>query len=243
LTHLKDIQIIDLKNELYKILWRYKETVVKIKVDDLTIGKRIITLIYEARKSLDGYTRIHPDFFTSLFPLDPKPIAPEVASLMADAAYKANVGPSAAVAGALVDIAVKDIPSSFLLVENGGEIFAQVDRTATVSINAGTSPFSKHILFNLTREDGAVGIGTSSASIGHALTFGEADAATVIADTTALADAAATAICNAVVEPISKTSLKEGVRTAKKIAGVKGTVIIAGKYMIAWGDLPKFSSR
>ena len=58
----------------------------EIKVDDLAIGKSIINLIYETRKSLDAYTRIYPDFFTPLFPLDPKPTAPEVASLMADAA-------------------------------------------------------------------------------------------------------------------------------------------------------------
>lgn len=242
MTNLRDIQIIDLHDGLYKILWEYKETKVTIKIDDLTAGKLVVTLIYEARKSLDLYTHIHPDFFTSLFPIDPKSSAPEVAFLMADAADKADVGPSAAVAGALVDIAVKDISAAYLLVENGGEIFAQVDRATPISINAGTSPFSKRILFNVTREDGAIGIGTSSASIGHALTFGDADAATVISDSAAVADAAATAICNAVVKPISKTSLKEGVRIAKKIKGVKGTIIIAGDYMIAWGDLPQVSS-
>ena len=242
MIRLGDIQITDLSDGLYKVCWEFKETKVKMKIDDIAVGKSIINMIYEARKSLDAYTRAHSDFFTSLFPLDPKRSAPEVASLMVDAAYKADVGPSAAVAGALIDIAVKDINTSYLLMENGGEIFAQVDRTATISINAGTSPFSKQILFTVTKKDGAMGIGTSSASVGHALTFGDADAATVIADTTALADAAATAIGNAVVKPISKAALKEGVRIAQKIKGVKGTLIISGDYMIAWGDLPQVSS-
>ena len=89
MTRRKDIQIIDLTGGLYKVSWKYKETKVKMKVDDISIGKSIINVIYEARKSLDAYTHIHSNFFTSLFPLDPKRSAPEVASLMADAAYKA----------------------------------------------------------------------------------------------------------------------------------------------------------
>ena len=124
--------------------------------------------------------------------------------------------------------------TSYLLVENGGEIFTQVDRPTAISINTGTSPFSKHILFNLTREVGAVGIGTSSASIGHTLTFGEADTATVMSDTTALADAAATALGNIVK---AADDIPKAIEKAKSIEGLRGVVIIVGDKMGVWGKV------
>ncbi len=176
-----------------------------------------------------------------MFPVDPKPSAPDVAFLMAEAASKADVGPLAAVAGALVDVAVKDVDASYILFENGGEVYARVDRPAIIGIHAGSSPFSGKILLSVNEGECPIGVGTSSASVGHAVTFGEADAATAVADNTALADAAATAICNKVEGSTIEYSLRKGVDAAKKIRDVRGTLIIRGHHMIAWGRLPRLS--
>lgn len=225
---------------LYLLRIAYKETRATLKIDNETLGIRILQRLYRARKALDRYLKIHPEFFKSLFPLDPRPSAPETAFLMAEAAYRADVGPSAAVAGALIDAAVNDAEANHILLENGGEVYAKVNRETKVGIYAGPSPFSNKIKLILKGGENPLGIGTSSASVGQALTFGEADAAIAIADSTALADAAATAICNAVEGP-NLPSLKMGIRTAKKIKGVRGTIIIAGSYMMAWGNIPRLN--
>ena len=236
-------QITKIDNKLYLIKWNYKETIVSMKIDDTSKGIEIIKKMYNARISLDLYGKIHPQFFSSFFPLDPKPLAPEVAFLMAEAAYKTNVGPMAAVAGALVDTAVNDVDTDYLILENGGEIYVNVDRQANVGIHAGPSPFSGNIILKIKRNDCPLGLGTSSASVGYAISFGEADAATVVSDTVALADAASTAICNTVDESSIELSLKKGADTAKKIEEVKGVIIIRGSRMIVWGKIPKLTIK
>jgi ApbE superfamily uncharacterized protein (UPF0280 family) len=225
------------------ILWlTYKETRVHLSIDDEASGIKILNRLYEARRALDKYRWIHPEFFQSLCPVDPKPSAPEAASMMAEAAYRADVGPSAAVAGALIDTAVSDVEANHIILENGGEIYAKANREVRIGIHAGPSPFTGKIKFIIKGGEPPIGIGTSSASVGYALTFGEADAATAIAENAALADAAATAICNA-VEGSNPIWLRRGVETAKKIRGVKGTLIIKGSQMVAWGSLPEISIR
>ncbi|MEM2123308.1 MAG: UPF0280 family protein [Candidatus Bathyarchaeia archaeon] len=223
------------------ILWMtYKETKASLMIDDEILGINILNRLYEARRALDVYRMIHPEFFRSLSPLDPKPSAPEVAFQMAEAASRADVGPSAAVAGALIDAAVKDVNTEYIILENGGEIYAKVDRETKIGIYAGPSPFTGKVVFTINGGDPPIGVGTSSASVGYALTFGEADAATAIADNVALADAAATAICNT-VEGSDPIWLRRGLRTAKNIKGIRGAVVIKGSHMMAWGDLPKVS--
>lgn len=234
--------IITRDKEFSLLKMAYKETRASLKIDDETIGIKILDRLYRARKDLDRYLKIHPEFFKSLFPLDPKPSAPETAFLMAEAAHKADVGPSAAVAGALIDTAIGEAEANHILLENGGEIYVKVNRETSVGVYAGPSPFSNKIKLTFKCGESPTGIGTSSASVGQALTFGDADAATAIADNTALADAAATTICNA-VKGSNLTSLRMGIRTAKEIKGVRGTIIIKGMYMIAWGNLPRLDYK
>jgi ApbE superfamily uncharacterized protein (UPF0280 family) len=126
--------------------------------------------------------------------------------------------------------------------ENGGEIYLKVNRTATIGINAGASPLSGTIILTVKKEDCPLGLGTSSASVGHAISFGEADAATVIADNVSLADAASTAVCNTVEGEAIVSSLKKGITKSKTIKGVRGVLIIRGHHMIAWGNIPKLET-
>ena len=57
---------------------------------------------------LEIYVRANPKFLHSLMPI-PVPEEPLVAKLMAQASEKAGVGPMAGVAGAIADLAVKDM--------------------------------------------------------------------------------------------------------------------------------------
>ena len=61
-----------------------------------------------------------------------------------------------------------------------------------------------------------------------------ADAAVVLAKSTALADACATAVCNLIQD---ENDLSEGVESAKKIPGVTGGIIILKDKMTLWGKI------
>ena len=72
--------------------------------------------------------RANPKFLHTLTPI-PAPEKPLVAKLMALAAEKADVGPMAAVAGAIADLAVEDmkrVGCEVAVVEDGGEISAVI---------------------------------------------------------------------------------------------------------------------
>ena len=79
-----------------------------------------------------------------------------------------------------------------------------------------------------------MGICTSSGRVGPSLSFGRADAVIVLCPSTALADAAATAIGNLIKEA---GDIPKGIAFAQGIAGLKGVVIIMQDKMGVWGDI------
>jgi len=194
------------------------------------------------RTLLEEYLRRHRIFLYSLIPIEVDEEAPRVARLAADAALAAGVGPSAAIPGAIADLALEEMlacGASVCLVENGGEIAAKSRRPLNVAIYAGDSPLSSRVGFRLEPEDFPVGIGTSSASVSHAFSFGEADAAVAVTDTAALADASATAICNAVAGDDAEASVQAGLDAAEKIPLLRGALVIRGEYVGSVGRLPR----
>jgi len=193
------------------------------------------------RASLEAYVAENPYYCYSLEPVEVERWAPEAVKLAAEAAFKAKVGPMAAVPGALAELALQAMAEQKAkvgVVENGGEIAAFTDRPLTVAVYAGNSPLSGRIGFVLSPEETPIGIATSSATVSHAINFGEADAAVALAESTALADAAAKAACNAVKGEI-KASIRKGLEAALKVPGVRGALIVRGKFFGAAGRLPR----
>jgi len=198
--------------------------------------------IVHHRKYLERYIKDHPDYELSLEPINYEDDAPEVVKLAAFSAELANVGPMAAIPGALAEIAVKDMAhqdSLVNLVENGGEIASISNKPINVGIYAGSSPLSGHIGFQLSPEDSPIGIATSSATVSHALSFGEADAVIITARSCALADAAATAVCNAVKGSDVEASVQSGLEVAETIPQIRAAMIIRGKCIGKIGKLPR----
>ena len=118
------------------------------------------------------------------------------------------------------------------IVDNGGDIALSSDRNVTVGIYTG-NPFFKDIGFCVEPVE-FIGICTSSATIGPSISFGNADASCVIAETGwCLADAAASALGNA------SFNAYEGFNAIKKIKGVDGALVISGGALAMWGKLPK----
>ena len=168
------------------------------------------------------YVRANPKFLHTLTPI-PAPEKPLVAKLMAEAARKADVGPMAAVAGAIADLAVEDmkrIGCEVAVVENGGEIYAESNQPVDVAVAAGEEPLSKRFGFRLT--EFPIGVATSSGRFSHALSFGDAEAAMVFCKNATLADAAATAVGNVVKGEDAKAGIQAGISRGLSIEGVEG---------------------
>ena len=96
------------------------------------------------------------------------------------------------------------------------------------------SPFSGKLAVEISPSDAGTGVCTSSGTVSHSLSFGKADAALIISDNAALADAAATAVGNAVK---SKDHIEKGIVLARSIDGVKGVLIIVKDKLGSWGEI------
>ncbi|MDI6800007.1 MAG: UPF0280 family protein [Actinomycetota bacterium] len=192
--------------------------------------------VIKYRGQLESYITVNPTFETSLVPVAPSIIAPEIVARMCAAARRANVGPMAAVAGAIAEFVGRDLlkDSKEIIVENGGDIFLKSRKKRRVAVYAGDSPLSGKVAVVIESKRTPIGICTSAGSVGHSLSLGRADAALVISKDTILADAAATAIGNLIHDP---GDIEEGLQLAKRISGVEGALIIMGDKMGAWGEI------
>lgn len=193
--------------------------------------------VFLLRSQLEAYILEHPAFLPSLMPLPDDPTAPPVVKNMLRAGLVTAVGPMAAVAGAVAELvgqALLDAGASQVVVENGGDIFLSRAQECTVAIFAGVSPLSNRVGLILKPEQMPLGVCTSSASVGHSLSLGNADAITVLARSTALADAAATRIGNAV---LPGGGLAPAMEIARLLPGISGAVVIRGEELAAWGGV------
>lgn len=223
----------------YKRAFNYKETRCTITADSEAAIEVAISSIKHHRGQLERYIRDHPKFLHSLKPVHVDK-GPTVARLMAETAERAGVGPMAAVAGVLADLAVGDMVSSgaeVAVVENGGEVYAISNTPINVALSAGDSPLSKRIGFRL--ENFPIGVATSSGLYSHALSFGDAEAVTVFAVNAGVADAAATAVGNLVKGEDWRKAVEWGIAKALSIEGVKGVLILYRGLVGKAGQIPK----
>lgn len=193
--------------------------------------------IRRERSFLEEFISKDSFFMLTLEPYDrPLEGAPEIVRIMAEAGAAFGIGPMSAVAGTISRLALDamiDAGAAFAIVENGGDIAILNDRTVNIGIYAGESPI-RDIALEVAPRDEPFGICTSSGTVGPSISFGSADAATVVAKDAALADAAATALGNAVT---SDGPLEECFAAVDR-SGVEGALVIRGHEMAMWRDLP-----
>jgi ApbE superfamily uncharacterized protein (UPF0280 family) len=215
---------------------------VKVKETDLYIRAKK-DLSYEALAAIDAcrvplekYIGGHPVFLHSLEPVSADPGAPEIVKMMVQAGNAANVGPMAAVAGAIAETVGKKLMaySSEIIVENGGDIFMKIDKRRSVGIYAGCSNFSGKLALEIIPRQSPIGICTSSGTVGPSLSLGLADAVIVLSPSAALADATATAVGNYVKE---KEDINRALELGQVIDGISGIVIILGDSLGVWGEV------
>ncbi len=227
-------------SELISTTVRIEETDLHILADrDVTVSATDLILQY--RSQLENYILKNPAFSASLVPLEVDKLAPPMVRSMMQAGVAASVGPMAAVAGAVaenVGLGLLMDGCREMVVENGGDVFFSRTKDCSVAIFAGESPLSYKVGVRLPAKDMPVGICTSSGTIGHSLSFGDADSVTVIATSTLVADAAATRLGNEVGHGGGgKAGMQNALDKASAIEGIRGVVVICGELMGAYGEV------
>lgn len=222
-------------NELVSFTVKVKETDLYIRATR-DISGQAIQAIKKYRRPVEQYIKLHPLFLHSLEPVSVEENAAVIIRIMSEAGRAAAVGPMAAVAGAIAEAVGRDLLqySDEIIVENGGDIFIKTKKKRIVGVFAGSSRLSQKLALEIDPDIMPVGVCTSSGTVGPSFSMGSADAAVVIARSTALADAAATAVGNYIRgESDIEVALKQG----QSIKGILGIVIVKGDKMGAWGDI------
>ncbi len=215
---------------------------VKLKESDLYVYteknfyREALGFLARVRSEIEEYIALNKDFLYSFSPVKPHPSMAPAPRVMAEASLRAGVGPMAAVAGTVAGFVGEKLLefSDEVVVENGGDIYMKLNRPARAAVFAGESPLSMKIGVKVNPRRGALSLCSSSGTVGHSLSGGNADAALCIAREAALADAAATAVANSVQAP---GDIEKGLSLSRKIRGIRGSLIICGDKMGAWGDM------
>ncbi len=215
---------------------------VTVKQTDLWISarqelkKEAFDITFDLRHQLEEYISQNSDFLTTLSPYPDDPFAPPLVKEMIRCSKLAKVGPMASVAGAIAQFVGEGLLkySDEVIVENGGDIFIQLKRPATVSIFAGPSPLSLKLGIKLSQDLMPAGVCSSSATVGHSFSAGRADCVCVVSSSAPLSDASATALCNQIK---SKSDLKRFPLLSSKIPGLIGGVAIMDDSLSVWGDI------
>lgn len=198
----------------------------------------ITRAVVEQRRLLERYIARHPEFLSSLVPIVLLAEAPEVARRMAAASELTGVGPMAAVAGTLAQMGAEaaiaeGCPEA--IVENGGDIYIHAESEVTIGIYAGDNAIAGKLAFRLEPHRLPLALCSSSSKMGHSLSFGRCDLATVVAKDAALADAAVTLVCNRIKAASDLTPVLDEVGA---IPGIEGIFAVHSGKVGMWGDLP-----
>lgn len=227
-----------MNKELKRKKFRIKETIVTILAEErfIPVAEREILC---QRDYLEDYIQRDPFFRDSLEPYEVPRNAPEIVRRMANAASIVGVGPMASVAGAIAEYTVRAMVRSgatHAIVDNGGDIAMFISHPVIVGIYAGNKEI-KNIGLRFEPQGVITGVCTSSSTIGPSLSFGIADATTVMSKDVILADATATALGNSINEK-KRESIESALHTFA-IDEIDGMIAIVGDKMGIYGDIPE----
>lgn len=199
------------------------------------LSEQVAELVADVRVELETYLSRHPHFGESFSPVPVEPSAPAIVRSMADASRAAGVGPMAAVAGAIAEHVAEGLTafSSEVIVENGGDVYLCGTRDRSVGLWAGEGGV-KGVGLHISAHQLPLAIATSSGMFGHSLSFGRADAVTIVSASGALADAVATSAGNVIHDA---ADAEKAIELAKNISGVLGVVVSVSGSLAVWGDV------
>ncbi len=197
-------------------------------------------LVQQVLRDLRGKILAHiqrqPEFLQAMEPIPELSAVEPIIARMYHASRTAGVGPMAAVAGAISQSTALELNSrsAEVIVENGGDNYLILQETALSTIYAGNSRLSGCLGLQIQPWQTPLAICTSSGTVGHSVSLGQADAATIISQDACLADAAATATANMVQD---QEKLEQALDFALSLPGVMGALLIYQDTLAAHGDL------
>ncbi len=215
---------------------------VAVKQTDLWISakrdlsKEARDLVLDCRAQLELYISQYPAFRSTLIPWPNDPFAPPLVKEMITVGQQLSVGPMACVAGAIAQRVGEGLLewTTEVVVENGGDIYANAKRDLTVAMLSANRHIGRRIGIKIVSSRMPISVCSSSATLGHSYSEGSADLVTVIAGSAAYADGAATAICNMIKTPGDLQNLDNMAAGFDHVVGILATI---GKTMACWGDV------
>jgi len=226
-----------------KAHFQHKQTIVTILADKAEWIDVAKEEILKSRLIIENYIASHPFFEITLESFEPDKSAPPLIQKMIEAGNTFEIGPMSAVAGTIAEAAVlkmKEAGASFALVDNGGDmsIYNNENRPTVVGVYSGNSSV-QNFGFSIEPSDNILSICTSSASVGPSISFGQADAAVIFSQNGPLADAAATALGNALKEKGNPKKIEEALQTVSNVIGIDGAVLIEDENIGMVGKVPR----
>lgn len=206
-------------------------------VEERELASSMLDFVARLRGQIKSWASVHPAFRASLVPVTVPDDAPEVVRRMASGAAAAGVGPFAAVAGVIAQMTAEAFAdrSPDLIVENGGDtyLFSRKDRVVGMLADPAGGAL---IGVTVRRETCPVSLCASSAMIGHSLSLGVGELAVARSRDAALADAAATALCNMLR---SAEDVPRVLRRAEALApaGLAGVFLQCRGRIGLWGEM------
>ena len=181
------------------------------------------------------YIEKNRDFLTSLEPIKQDKKAPKIAQRMIEASRRSDVGPMAAVAGAIAEevgyLLLKECDEC--VVENGGDVFLKLNSEPVIGIYTQNPYFKDSLSIKIKISKVPIGICSSSAKIGPSLSLGKADLSLIIDKDTAFADALATKTANMIK---NEDDIEKSIEFAKS-KNVEGCLFIKDKKIGIWGKI------
>ncbi len=210
------------------------ETCIDATVEAGYLGQ-VEGLIFECRKAIERKISEDPFFGSTYSPLRPLESDPLPVRWMCESSMAASVGPMAAVAGTVGRFVMEKLRSMgcrHIVLDNDGDLAIMSHSPLSVSIYTGSDLFPLIPLCFGPSPEG-IGICTSSGKVGHSVSLGASDSATVIAKDPSLADACATRLGN-----LSGKDPAEACEEACSIDGVIGAILVSGETASVCGDVP-----
>lgn len=216
------------------------ETNILLKTD--LLNHELDKFILKQRLELINYIRKNREFLISFEPVEVDD-APFIVKMMAKAGEIADVGPMAAVAGTISELSMNYLlnkGAKYVIVENGGDIALKTNKDVIMGLYAGTSSLSGQIGFKIKHEKTPMGICTSSGTVGHSISLGNADSVTVFADHASIADALATSIANNAKGDSNQDAVQSCLDRADDFKSYfRGIMIVVGETAGTIGKIPK----
>lgn len=147
-----------------------------------------------------------------------------------------NIGPMAAVAGAIAEYLGKELLkfSQEVIVENGGDIFLSLRKPMPIKLFSGQKSVFNQLALTVLPRQMPLGIGTSSGKMGRSTSLGKADAVTIVARSAILADAAATFFGNQIH---GQEDVGSAFALLKKFPELLGMIVVVGASLFVAGDI------